>query len=499
MNADGQSDSSIVPKKQANKADDNKSVAESVEVRKLTEGNAGKQTRTRTQRRIILQQELDRIREVASRDKDAQFTALWHHVYNIERLREAYDSIKRQSAPGVDGETWEHYGVNLQENLEQLSQRLQQGGYRAKPVRRVYIPKSDGRKRPIGIPALEDKIAQRATTEVLNAIYEVDFMGFSYGFRPGRSQHNALDAVTVGIERQKVSWLLDADIRGFFDAIDHGWLVKFIEHRIADKRVIRHIKKWLNAGVLEDGKRTQVREGAPQGGSISPLLSNIYLHYVFDLWVHRWRQTRADGEIIVVRFADDFIVGFECKSDAERFLSDLRDRFSTFNLELHPDKTRLLEFGRFAAKNRRKRDEGKPETFAFLGFTHICSRTRKGRFTVRRKTKRKKMLAKLDSLKSEIRKRMHKPISEVGAWLGSVLRGHYNYYAVPRNYPSLSVFRYRIVKMWKHALSRRSQKGRIDWKRMNRIAKRCLPSPRIVHPYPGQRLVVNTQGRSPVR
>ncbi len=346
---------------------------------------------------------------------------------------------------------------------------------------------------------LEDKIVQRATVEVLNALYEVDFLGFSYGFRPGRSQHNALDAITVGIEQRKVSWVLDADIRGFFDTISHEWLVKFIEHRIADKRVVRHVKKWLNAGVMEDGKRIQMQEGTPQGGSISPLLANIYLHYVFDLWSHAWRRRHANGDVIVVRYADDVVVGFQHKADAERFLKELRARFRKFNLELHPDKTRLLEFGRFAAKDRRKRGLGKPETFDFLGFTHMCSRTRKGKFTVRRKTMRKKMQAKIAQVRQQLKRRMHQPIRKVGAWLRSVLLGHYQYYAVPRNSKALGTFRYRVTRMWRRTLTRRSQKGGINWKRMNRLVKRWLPSPRIIHPYPDQRLRVNTRGRSPVR
>lgn len=499
MNARGKSDSPIVPEKRTNKADGAPPAAEFVEGRRLAKGNSGKQTRSRTQRRRRLQQELDRVRQAARRDADARFTALWHHVYDPERLREAYDSMKRQSAPGIDGETWAHYGENLESNLEDLSKRLQKGGYRAKPVRRVYIPKADGRQRPIGIPVLEDKVVQRATVEVLNAVYEEEFLGFSYGFRPGRSQHNALDAVTVGIESRWVNWVLDADIRGFFDVIDHEWLMKFIEHRIADQRVLRHIKKWLNAGVLEEGRRIRAQEGTPQGGSISPLLANIYLHYAFDLWAHAWRQKQATGEVIVVRYADDFIVGFQRKADAERFLVELRERFARFNLELHPDKTRLLEFGRHAAKNRQQRGQGKPETFNFLGFTHMCSRTRRGGFTVRRKTQRKKMLAKLRELKETLRRRMHEPIDETGAWLRSVLQGHYNYYAVPRNSKALSAFRFRIAQMWKHALSRRSQKGRVSWKRMTRIVERWLPNPRIQHPYPSQRLRVTTRGRSPVR
>lgn len=499
MNARRKSDSPIVPEKPANKGDGAPSPAESVEERGLAKGNSAQQTRTRTQRRAVLQHELDRVRQAARKDAGMRFTALWHHVYNIERLREAYFSLERGSAPGVDGETWHHYGENLQINLEDLSERLKRGSYRAKPVRRAYIPKADGRKRPLGIPTLEDKIVQRATVEVLNAIYEEDFVGFSYGFRPGRSAHNALDAVTVGIETRKVSWVLDADIRGFFDTIDHEWLVKLIEHRIADQRVVRHVKKWLNAGVLEDGKRIRVQEGTPQGGSISPLLANIYLHYVFDLWVHQWRRRQASGEVIVVRYADDFLVGFQRKADAERFLEELRERFRQFNLELHPDKTRLIEFGRFAAKNRKGRGEGKPETFDFLGFTHICGRTRRGAFTVRRKTMRKKMRGKLAAIKEQLKRRMHQNIREVGAWLGLVLHGHYRYYGVPRNHEALGTFRHRILQMWKHTLERRSQNGKVTWERMNRYAKRWLPYPRVLHPYPSQRLRVTTRGRSPVR
>jgi len=407
--------------------------------------------------------------------------------------------LKRQSAPGVDGETWYHYQENLEENLEDLSRRLKSGGYRAKPVRRVYIPKADGRERPIGIPALEDKIVQRATVEVLNGIYEEDFLGFSYGFRPGRNQHNALDAVTVGIESKKVNWVLDADIRGFFDSIDHEWLLKFIEHRIADQRVIRHVKKWLKAGVLEQGRRIEVKDGTPQGGSISPLLANIYLHYAFDLWAHAWRRKQASGDVIVVRYADDFIVGFERRDDAERFLDELRERLARFHLELHPEKTRLIEFGRRAATDRKRRGDKKPETFNFLGFTHMCSTRKSGGFTVRRKTQRKRMVAKLSSINVELRRRMHEPIAKVGEWLRSVLRGHYNYYAVPHNSRTLSVFRWRVARVWKSVLSRRSDKGEFDWKQMIRLIERWLPKPRVLHPYPGQRLCVKTRGRSPVR
>jgi group II intron reverse transcriptase/maturase len=351
----------------------------------------------------------------------------------------------------------------------------------------------------LGVPALEDKIVQRSATEVLSAIYEADFKGFSYGFRPGRSPHHALDALCLGISTRKVGWVLDADLRGFFDAIDHGWLVKFIEHRIADQRVVRHIKKWLKAGVLEDGVRTQAEYGTPQGGSVSPLLANVYLHYVFDLWIYHWRQKHARGDVIVVRFADDFVVGFQYRSDAERFQGELRERLLRFNLELHADKTRLIEFGRFAAEKRKRRGEGKPESFDFLGFTHSCDKTSNGKFIVLRQTMRTRMRAKLKALKEALRVRWHAPIHAVGQWLRSVLLGHYQYYGVPRNIRKLSAFRLQVLRLWYLALRRRSQRCRNLRARMNRLAERFLPQPRICHPYPDQRLRVTTQGKSPVR
>jgi len=354
----------------------------------------------------------------------------------------------------------------------------------------VFIPKADGRQRPLGVTALEDKLVQRATVEVLNAIYETDFIGFSYGFRAGRSQHNALDALYTGLLTRKVNWVLDLYIRGFFVAIDHGWLVKFVEHRIADRRVVRLIQKWLNAGVLEDGTRTRSEQGTPQGGSASPLLANIYLHYVFDLWVQRWRRTQARGDVIVVRYADDAVVGFQYESDARRFHAELAERFSKFALELHPDKTRLIEFGRFAAENRKRRGEGRPETFDFLGFTHICGRTRKGWFTVLRQTMGQRIRRKLLDLKQELRLCMHRPVSEVGAWLRSVLVGHYRYYGVPNNRYALSRFWHEVVRLWFWVLRRRSQRTRITWERMGRLAMRWLPNPRVMHPYPSQRLRV---------
>jgi group II intron reverse transcriptase/maturase len=440
-----------------------------------------------------VQQALGRVRRAAQKDKGLRFTALLHHVYNLDSLREAYFSLKREAAPGVDGQTWRPYGENLEANLQELSERLKRGAYRAKPTRRAYIPKPDGGQRPLGVSALEDKIVQRATVEVLNAIYEVDFLGFSYGFRPERSPHRALDALYTGLLTRKVNWVLDADIRGFFDALDRGWLLTFLGHRIADQRVLRLIRKWLNAGVLEDGKRTFCETGTVQGGSISPLLANVYLHYVFDLWVQQWRKRQARGDVIVVRYADDFIVGFQNKTDAEAFLAALRERLVRFGLELHPDKTRLFEFGPFADRNRRGRGQGKPETFNFLGFTHICSRKRSnGMFTVVRQTQRSRLQAKLAEVKAELRRRMHDPIPEVGQWLGSVLRGHLQYYGVPRNGPALMLLRFQLARLWHRTLCRRSQKGRVLWERMQRLIERYLPPACTCHPYPLRRMGVIT-------
>jgi RNA-directed DNA polymerase len=422
-----------------------------------------------------------------------RFTALLHHVYDLNRLRAAYLALKRDAAPGVDGETWRHYGEALENHLQDLAARLKRGAYRAKAVRRAYIPKTDGRQRPLGVTALEDKIVQRATVEVLNAIYETDFAGFSYGFRPGRSQHNALDALYVGLLTKKVNWVLDLDIRGFFDTIDHGWLVKFVEHRIADQRVVRLIQKWLSAGVLEDGKRMRVEEGTPQGGSASPLLANVYLHYVFDVWVQQWRRTRASGEVIVVRFADDIVLGFQHRTDAERFRREVSERFAKFHLELHPEKTRLLEFGSYAAQNRRRRGLGKPETFDFLGFTHMCGKKRSnGWFTVLRQTMRTRLQAKLSEVKAELRRRMHRPIREQGAWLRSVVGGHVRYYGVPMNSPALHTFRFQVGRLWMRTLRRRGQRHRLTWARMRGHIDRWLPPARPCHPYPLQRLGVIT-------
>ncbi|MGA8212654.1 MAG: group II intron reverse transcriptase/maturase [Candidatus Sulfotelmatobacter sp.] len=476
-------------------------VAEAMEGRGLAKGNSPERNALRTQSRDGAPSVLERVRQIARADGKQRFTSLLHHIYDVERLRAAYLSIKRQAAAGVDGKTWEQYGDGLEENLQGLSQRLRRGAYRARPVRRVYIPKvgKPGELRPLGVPALEDKIVQRATVEVLSAIYETDFLGFSYGFRPGRSPHQALDALTVGLTVRKVNWVLDADIRRFYDTLNHGWVVKFVEHRVADRRVVRLIQKWLKAGVLEEGKRIQSEVGAVQGGSISPLLSNLYLHYVFDLWAQRWRQKQARGDVIVVRFADDFVVGFEHRHEAERFLTELRERFAKFGLELHPAKTRVIEFGRYAERDRRTRGDGKPSTFNFLGFTHSCARTRKGGFTVLRQTMRQRWQAKLQELKVELRQRMHTPIPEQGAYLRSVLLGHNRYYGVPLNGPALGAFRMAVGYLWRTVLRRRSQGNHLPWHRMERLLTRWLPPARICHPYPLMRLRVIPRGGSRMR
>ena len=445
MNERGKSDGPVVPAKPPNKAAG--AAAEVVEGRGPAEGNTASKTRPGHGAGSDVPSALDRVREVARRDKEARFTALLHHV-DFARLWAAYWAIRPKAAPGVDGVTWSAYGQDLEANLRDLHARVHAGRYRARPSRRVYIPKADGRQRPLGIASLEDKILQRAVVEVLNAIYEEDFLGFSYGFRPGRSPHDALDALAAGIERKKVNWVLDADIRDFFTSLDHGWLEKFLEHRIADKRVLRLIQKWVSAGVIEDGAWTASEVGAPQGASVSPLLANIYLHYVFDRWARQWRRRNAHGDVVIVRFADDFVAGFEHQADAQRFLADLRERFAKFGLELHPDKTRLIEFGRFAARDRKARGVGKPETFDFLGFTHICGKTKNGRFWLRRKTISKRMRAKLAEVKDQLKRRRHLPIPEQGRWLASVVRGHLAYYAVPGNSEAIAAFRDQVRRHW---------------------------------------------------
>jgi group II intron reverse transcriptase/maturase len=432
---------------------------------------------------------LERVRERARTEKKERFTALLHHV-DVDLLRASFSWLKRDAAPGVDGLTWQQYEQNLEAQLEDLHARVHRGAYRALPSRRKFIPKPDGRERPLGIAALEDKIVQRAVVEVFNAIYEEDFLGFSYGFRPGRGQHDALDALAVGITQTKVNWILDVDVRSFFDTVSHEWLVRFVEHRIADPRMIRLIRKWLKAGVMEDGEWMPSESGTPQGAVVSPTLANIYLHYAFDLWAEQWRHRNAQGNVILVRYADDIIAGFEQEVDAERFLAELRERLEKFALSLHPDKTRLIEFGRQAAASRQQRDLGKPATFNFLGFTHICGRSRAGYFQLKRKTRRDRMRAKLKALKGELRRRMHVPIPEQGRWLTQVVRGYFAYYAVPTNARSLAAFRYHVTVLWHRTLRRRSQKDWTSWERISRLVAAYLPPARILHPWPNARFVV---------
>lgn len=426
---------------------------------------------------------LDRVRERAKQSRKERFTALLHHV-TTDRLKAAYNVLKKDAAPGVDGVTWKDYGEKLDENIEKLHSVIHRGEYRAMPARRAYILKPGGDKRPLGIVTLEEKVVQKAVTEVLNAIYEQDFIGFSYGFRAGKSQHDALNALCVGISRRRINYVLDADIRKYFDSIDHGWMVKFIEHRVGDTRIVRLIQRWLKAGVLEDEKLRTQTEGTPQGATISPLLANVYLHYVFDLWAQRWRQRRAKGDVIYTRYADDIVVGFQYRQEAETFLEDLKERLGEYSLELHPDKTRIIEFGRFAAKDRKARGAGKPETFDFLGFTHICTTTRSGKFLVRRKTIRKRMSKKLKDVKQKLRRRMHEHVDQQGKWLASVLRGYYQYFGVPMNLASLWSFRCGVVRLWYQALRRRSQRTRLTWARFPRLINAWLPRPTVCHPWP---------------
>lgn len=461
--------------------------AELMEQRKGADGNTGQQRTRRTQSRISVSQRLDRVRRIAKERKKEKLTALLHHL-DTELLYTSFYWLKKNAAVGADGVSWAEYEENLETNLVDLHRRIHGNAYRAQPSRRKYIPKSDGRQRPLGIASLEDKIVQRGLVEVLNAIYEQEFEGFSYGFRPGRGQHDALDALAVGITRNKVSWILDADISKFFDTVDHSWLIRFVEHRIGDPRVIRLITKWLQAGYMEDGALMPTEEGTPQGAVISPLLANIYLHYVFDLWAHQWRERHARGPVTLVRYADDIAVGFCLSDDAIRFQAALRERLEKFGLKLHPDKTRLIEFGRFAASDRKSRGLGKPETFDFLGFTHICGRTRlRGAFQLRRKSRKDRMREKLREIKEKLRRRRHLSIPEQGGWLHKVVRGYFAYHAVPTNGRSLCAFRDQVTWLWLRTLRSRSQRDKTTWYRMNIIAKAWLPRTKITHPWPDAR------------
>jgi group II intron reverse transcriptase/maturase len=487
MHGREKSDEAIVARKPANEAE--RSGSEAVERRAEAEGNAQRSSTDRMQSRVTVTQGLERIRQVARDRKGERFTSLLHHV-SVDLLGDAFGELKQNAAPGVDGLTCRDYEADLERKLEDLHSRVHRGAYRALPSRRVYIPKADGRERPLAIAALEDKIVQRAMAAVLNAIYEEDFLGFSYGFRPGRGAHDAMDALVVAIEHHKVNFILDADIRSFFDTVSQEWLIRFVEHRIGDPRVIRLIRKWLKAGVLEDGIVNVSDRGTGQGAVISPLLANIYLHYALDLWVDCWRQREATGEVRIVRYADDFIVGFEHENDARRFLDALHTRLEKFALSLHPEKTRLIEFGRYAAQNRRQRGLGKPETFNFLGFTFICGKSRRGKFLLKRRSRRDRLRAKLKEVKQALRRRMHQPIPIQGKWLHQVVRGYFNYHAVPTNRTALVIFRDEIARHWQWTLSRRSQKAGFTWKRMEKLVEAWLPKPELRHPWPRQRFAV---------
>jgi group II intron reverse transcriptase/maturase len=485
MHVDGESDSGVVPAKCPNKG--GRPSAEGREGRPLTKENIGQPTASRTQGRTHASSGLLDVRRVARTEKRTRFTALLHHVTEA-RLRDSFTGLKRAAAPGVDGVTWAEYETDLDGRLVDLHRRVHTGTYRAQPSKRAYIPKADGRPRPLGIAALEDKIVQHAVGVVLGSIYEEDFLGFSYGFRPARSQHQALDALWVGLMRKQVNWVLDADIRAFFDTMDHGWMMRFLEHRIADRRILRLIHKWLRAGVSEDGIWSKTEVGTPQGAVVSPLLANIYLHYVFDLWVQHWRTHAATGDVVVVRYADDIVMGFEHRGEAERFLRSWQERLRTYGLTLHPDKTRLIEFGRHAAEQRKQRGEDKPDPFDFLGFTHLCGKTRKtGRFIVKRQTIRKRLTAKLQALKADLRHRGHDPVAIVGKWLHSVVLGWFNYHAVPGNMDSLNSFRSQVIRYWFRALRRRSQRHRLTWARFLALVRAWIPSAKIMHPHPNVR------------
>lgn len=489
MNGLEKSDSAIVAMKPANKA--GQPAAEWVEPRAGTEGNTGQPRTHRAQNRASVSPGLERVRKAARLRKKEKFTALLHHV-TVDLVRDAFLALKRRAVPGVDGVTWKSYEESLEGNLQDLHARVHRGTYRALPVRRRFIPKPDGRQRPLGVTALEDKIVQRAVVVVLNAIYEGDFLGFSYGFWPGRSQHDALDALATGIcgSGARVNWILDADIRSFFDQIDQTWLVRFLEHRIGDERVIRLVRKWLKAGVLDEGVWSVSETGTPQGAVASPLLANIYLHYVFDLWAEQWRRREAKGQMIMVRYADDLVAGFEREADARRFWDAMRQRFEKFGLELHEDKTRLLEFGRYAAERRARRGLGKPETFTFLGFVFICGRSRRGAFLLRRKTRGDRMRAALQEIKRQLLARRHDAIPEQGRWLKAVVTGYFAYHAVPTNSRALGAFRHHVLDLWRRSLRRRSQKDGMTWARMDKLAAVWLPPPHILHPWPTERFAV---------
>lgn len=490
IHADEKSDASIVPKKSPNKGQasfiSEEGAAEAVEGRGAAKGNAGENPADRTPSRETASTGLERVRETAKRDRRLKFTALLHHI-TPSLLVESFYDLNKTAAVGVDGVTWRDYENLLYGRVHELHREIHTGAYRAQASRRTYIHKADGKLRPLGIAAIEDKIVQQAVVKVLNAIYEEDFLGFSYGFRQGRGQHDALDAVWMGISTKQIGWILDADISAYFDTIDHEWMLKFLQHRIADKRILRLIKKWLKAGIIEDGKRTAATRGTPQGAVISPLLANLYLHYVLDTWAHHWRKHHAGGDIILIRYADDSVIGFQYEDEAKRFLAALQERLAKFGLTLNPQKTRLIEFGRHAEQRRKNKGLGRPETFDFLGLTHCCGKTRQGKFKILRLTVKKRMRVTLAAIRSKLKEKRHHPIDEVGRWLKSVLRGYFNYFAVPDNLRRLMGFRYEVCRAWRWELGRRSQKGKMTWAKFGRLIEKYLPTPRRVHPYPPAR------------
>jgi group II intron reverse transcriptase/maturase len=429
------------------------------------------------------------VRETARNRRELKFTNLLHHL-NVELLTSSFYQLKKTAAVGIDRVTWHEYEQGLQDRINDLHGRIHRGAFRATPSKRVYIEKADGRKRPLGIPSLEDKIVQHAVRTVLQCIYEEDFVGFSYGFRPQRSQHQALDALYVAITEKRVNWILDADLEGFFDNIDRDWLVKFIEHRVGDKRIVRLILKWLNAGIVEGTDWSDDGKGTPQGAVLSPLLANVFLHYVFDLWIDQWRKRHAKGDCIVIRYADDFVIGFEHEADARACLEALGERLGNFGLNLHPKKTRLIEFGRGSASRREREGRGKCETFDFLGFTHVCGKTRRAqRFALKRITMASRMRRTLAAVKVQLERRRHDAVGQTGRWLTSVVRGWQQYHSVPDNYDRLEQFDKAVVKLWRRQLQRRSQRGksRWPWKRLSRLVHKYLPRPRIIHPRPNIR------------
>jgi len=500
-NVDEKSDSVILPMKPSNK--EGLPSAEMVEGRTLPEGNSDQTAAVRTQCREAASNGLMAVRQAALRFKtqaegEMRFSALLHHI-TVELLEQSYFALKRKAAPGIDGVRWQAYGEGLNESLKELHQRIHRGSYRAKPARRTMIPKADGTERPLSILCLEDKIVQQAVVSVLKAIYEPEFLGFSYGFRAGRSQHDALDALSTGIYRKRVNWVLDADIQGFFDAMSHDWLLRFLRHRIADRRLLRLITKWLKVGTIHDGRHELSNRGTPQGAVISPILANVYLHYVFDLWANRWRQEKASGDVLMIRYADDLVLGFEHEGEVKAFLAEMGERLQMFGLTLHPEKTRLIQFGRRAINDRKRQGLGKPETFDFLGFTHCTISRKRGKFVIGRTTIRKRMLAQLKLLKREFRRRLHAPIYETGIWLRRVLQGYLNYFAVSGNDRSLWQFYNRVRCYWLKALRRRSQKAFISWSQFMRLTSGFFPRIRVLHPLPLTRFDARTRRRSPVR